>query len=142
MDIAGNGSGVGTAAQATIYCPAGGVNPPKVSWIGGSSRGGWASGAHRPAVTAGFVEVYNVVNINDTGALPTPSVPASGGTYTNNYSVTARVGFAVAGGTISSLTINGNGTGLIGTNPFYVVKPGETIGITYTGTVTWAWFAT
>lgn len=142
MDIGANGSGVGTPGQATIQLNAGGTEPSIITWQGGSVRGGWAYGSTFASVVSGNAYVSEVVNINTIGPVPSPPAPASGINFPNPYGTSMRVGFQItgAGANLSSLTLNGNGTGLIGLDGFFIVRSGEIINMTYVGTLNWAWF--
>ena len=146
MDIGGNGSGVGTPAQTTVYLAAGGINPASILWIGGSVRGNWASGSPRPTIADGQAIVYDVIGINNVGPVPTPVTPLSGVGLKNPYSIPVRIGIAASGFPVSSVEISTDGTsyygtGLSGSNLFYMLEPNEWIKLTYAGTVNWAWFA-
>lgn len=140
MDIAANASGLGTAGQATIYLAAGGAEAPRVTWVNGSVRGSWASGSTFPGIAAGQAYVSEVYGINTIGAIAAPAVPVSGGSVTNTYGVDMRVGMAAGGGAISSVTVNGAGTGITGSAGSFVLRPGDVIVPTYTGTLGWSWF--
>jgi hypothetical protein len=141
MDLAANASGFGTPGQATVILTTGGFEPPRITWVGGAVRGTWvAAGSNFPVISAGQIYVSEVYDINTIGAITAPAVPASGGSVTNTYGVAMRVGLATAGGTISSVTVNGNGIGIAGSSGTFVLRPSDVIVPTYTGTLGWAWF--
>lgn len=75
-------------------------------------------------------------NYNPVGNFTAPSMPSSGGTYTNNYDLTCRV--FVYGGTVSEIAINGITTGL--TSGSFILAPKDIIKLTYSSAPSWTWF--
>jgi hypothetical protein len=68
-----------------------------------------------------------------------PTVPASPSVYTNAFGVRCRVYVGAGTSTITAISINGTATGLISGE--FILDPGETIAITYSGgTPVWSWF--
>lgn len=75
-----------------------------------------------------------------TSFVPTsPTMPATGVSYTNSTGFTCRV--SVMGGTFTGVTINGVAVGISGNNWSGDVQPDETIAITYSVAPNWFWAA-
>ena len=72
---------------------------------------------------------------NPVGLLSGPSVGVSGIATTNPWGVPATI--YVTGGTVSSIAINGNVTGL--TDGMFHLGPGQSITLTYSSAPTWTW---
>lgn len=149
MDVSANPGGATSPGPAGAYsmllnsgAPAG--KEPIVQWTGGSVRGTW-TGTLYPTVNAGEASVYDVIGLSDRNALGayTPSVPASGVGVKNPTSCRVRV-FLIATSGMTGVTINGSGIGITAGNPqtylSLTLAPGDTIVVTYAGTLQWAWF--
>lgn len=106
----------------------------------GGSVTGLASGGQAVYIPSGQgwhadVEVSGIYGYNPVGALSAPSVPASGATVINPFSVRARV--FVSGGSVTAIAISGIATGL--TAGMFIVDAGESISLTYSATPAWVW---
>lgn len=86
----------------------------------------------------GNCRITNTTGITDTIALTPPTVPASGGTVTYTGYVPAIV--YLNGGTVSLVRING-GSIFTSSNVSFMVKPGDTISLTYSAAPTWGFLA-
>jgi hypothetical protein len=68
---------------------------------------------------------------------PSPTLPGSGVTYTNNTAFTCRVN--VMGGTFTGVSVNGVAVGVANNNWTGDIQPDETILITYSVAPNWFW---
>ena len=80
--------------------------------------------------------VQNNPGYNPTGNFSAPSVPASTTAYTNQYGYPCMV--SVHGGTVTEIAVDGVATGQ--TFGAFMIAPGETITLTYSGAPTWIWY--
>jgi hypothetical protein len=90
--------------------------------------------------TTNVIDTSNCVGIEISGTqiqVTTPSVPSSSTTYRNTTGRAVQV--AVWGGTVSAISINGYGIGV--SSGTFILRPGETIALTYTATPSWYWYS-
>lgn len=142
--IGANNSGIGTAAQVPMYLAAGGTDAPRLTWTNGSVRGTWVSGYPWPAIVAGTAYVENVRGINDLGSLApyAPAVAASGVAVNSPFPFATRVNLVPVGAAITGVSFGGAPSGLAGSTPLPVVlRPLESITVTYGSVLGWSWYS-
>lgn len=71
-------------------------------------------------------------------AIPTPAIPSSGSTVTYNSSASPAIVY-LSGGSVTSVTLNGSQI-MTSSNFSFKVKPGDVIGISFTGSPAWSFF--
>jgi len=79
--------------------------------------------------------IIDVKGYSAAVAIASPAMPASTVGVTNNFGVACRV--LVYGGTVNTVSINGNVMGFTGS--WFLVMPGESISIDYTAAPNWNW---
>jgi hypothetical protein len=107
--------------------------------LSGNVVGGIVAGIYTP--TNGYAATTGRIanNAGSINAVTTPSVPSSGTAYTNPYAHTCSV---TIWGTCSAFYINGSGTGgMTSSTLTFVLKPGDTIAMTYSTAPGWLWNA-
>lgn len=90
--------------------------------------------------TTNVIDTANCIGIEISGIqtlISTPSIPSSSTTYRNTTGHTVQV--AVWGGTVSAISINSYGIGV--SSGTFILRPGETIAITYTASPSWYWYS-
>jgi hypothetical protein len=88
------------------------------------------------ALSDSTLVIAHNAGFNPVGPLTAPAMPASGTPYTNGFLVDCQV--AITGGTVTSIAIGGQTTGL--TSGVFHVPAGVAITVTYSAAPTWTWY--
>lgn len=138
LTIAPNDSGIGLAGQTGVFLPTGGNQTPDVQIANYTVRlpGSWASGPY--TVQTGRLEFDGAYGLAQQGAIFAPVFPGNNVPFVNPYAFAVQLFFN--GGTITGVSVNGSPLGTTSIDGI-ILRVGDIIEFTYTGSPGWTWWA-